>query len=206
MPPTSASTKRVNSLLKNIIGPHRHNISLPLLHASTFIAFNKKAMRAAAAKDAALDGSCDEKATKATIRNLRTGDRPLGFDWPAPACCAWILRVGAPRSSCLPRTRTKSRYVARAKTDMDNDDGETTMLGYRSVDGWKTLTKIADGDVFTVPFTDLVCALTAPVDEVCGTGRKTHIRFIGSRSTRRRCSVLSPSSRSSFFIVNNGNG
>ncbi len=38
---------------------------------------------------------------------------------------------------------------------MDNDDGETTMLGYRSVDGSKTLTKIADGDVFTVPFTDL---------------------------------------------------
>ncbi len=76
------------------------------------------------------------------------------------------------------RKKTSFRYVARAKTDMDNDDGETTMLGYRSVDGWKTLTKIADGDVFTVPFTDLVCALTAPVDEVCGPGRKTHIRFI----------------------------
>ncbi len=106
VPPTSSSTDKVNSLLKNIIGPHRHNISLHLLHASTFIAFNKKAMRAAAAKDSALEGSCDEKAT---IRNLRNGDRPLGFDWPAPACCAWILRAGAPRSSRRPRTRTKRR-------------------------------------------------------------------------------------------------
>ena len=76
---------------------------------------------------------------------------------------------------------TVFRYVARATADMDND-GEVifTMQGYRSVDASKTLFKIADQDIFSVAFEDIMCRLQEPTDEVGGTGHKAHVRFCGS--------------------------
>ena len=74
---------------------------------------------------------------------------------------------------------TVFRYVARATADMD-DDGETTMQGYRSVDASKTLFKIADQDIFSVAFEDIMCRLQEPTDEVGGIGHKAHVRFCGS--------------------------
>ena len=71
------------------------------------------------------------------------------------------------------------RYVGRATADVD-EDGDTLMNGYRSVDESKTLFKISETDIFAVPLTDIICQLRNPVDEILSNGRKAHVRFSGS--------------------------
>ncbi|KAF0290665.1 hypothetical protein FJT64_011152 [Amphibalanus amphitrite] len=64
----------------------------------------------------------------------------------------------------------------------DEDDGETIKHGYQSVDTSKTLFKSAEGDVFAVPFEDIICRLQEPTTK--GTGRKAHVRICGSVDTK----------------------
>ena len=68
------------------------------------------------------------------------------------------------------------RYVGHATADVD-EDGDTLMNGYRSVDESKTLFKISENDIFAVPLTDIICHLRNPVDEILSNGRKAHVRF-----------------------------
>lgn len=108
--------------------------------------------------------------------NLMTADEVTRAGTLSPRAGSWYL------VSIRGRTRKKCidfRYVGRATADVD-EDGDTQMNGYRSVDESETLFKISENDIFAVPLTDIICQLRNPVDEILSNGRKAHVRFSGS--------------------------
>lgn len=77
------------------------------------------------------------------------------------------------------RGATSFRYVVRARSDVDDDDGEIQVQGFRSVDYGRTLFEEKEKDIFFVPFEDVLGKLEEPEVEISPTGRAIRFRFAG---------------------------
>ena len=78
------------------------------------------------------------------------------------------------------RGATNFKYVACAKEDLDDDDGETLCQGFSSVNEAKTEFIATEGDIFHAKWDDLLTRLRDPKTILSATGRTVHVRFCGA--------------------------
>ena len=77
------------------------------------------------------------------------------------------------------RRATSFRFVARARQDLDDDDGETLVQGFRSTNESRSVFVEKDRDVFYVDYTDIIAVLETPELELSATARTISYRFSG---------------------------
>ena len=75
------------------------------------------------------------------------------------------------------RRATSFRFVARARQDLDDDDGETLVQGFRSTNESRSVFVEKDRDVFYVDY--IIAVLETPELELSATARTISYRFSG---------------------------